>query len=388
MTGGGPWSATDKYTRLSADGPKSDLLRNVPRQISSLEPRVSFSNSEGHYCTMVWHKIRSVSHFLQPPAIDKAYEVKRKKSMLIKWRVDWREIESTHYITIISARNTGTSTVFRAPFSTTFRWRIFSNQRESISWCPKSPFSVKNSKSTNCPNFSCRTRPSVNRSLIFLDSQVLGRRCKQSTRWRWEEELDGYCRSKLGIIINAPKDTDSSALCSAKARTSRVISTTNFFPTAPSGIEKRFGFQCMTSSYAFFTADKKTSPRTSFPQTNAVDEARWKSGRFAILFWPSWTCWLSFESKPPAADPLSSLSSSSKSCEATPRSLVWCSCVSGGFPISSWWDEVPDSESALRRRRGWDMNFFFFEQKQYWPTTGEKPTTIKRRRSELDLDTK
>ena len=108
MTGGGPWSATDKYTRLSADWPQSALLRSVPRQISSLEPGVSFSNSEGRYCTMVWQKIRSVSHFLQPPAIDKASEVKRKKSMLIKWRVDWREIESTHYVTIISARNTGT----------------------------------------------------------------------------------------------------------------------------------------------------------------------------------------------------------------------------------------------------------------------------------------
>ena len=31
---------------------------------------------------------------------------------------------------------------------------FFSNQRESISWCPKSPFPSKNSKSTNCPNFS------------------------------------------------------------------------------------------------------------------------------------------------------------------------------------------------------------------------------------------
>ena len=31
---------------------------------------------------------------------------------------------------------------------------FFSNQRESISWCPKSPFPAKNSKSTNSPNFS------------------------------------------------------------------------------------------------------------------------------------------------------------------------------------------------------------------------------------------
>ena len=71
-------SATDKYTQLSADGPKSGLLRSVPRKISSLEALVSFSNSEGRYCTMVWQKIRSVSHFLQPPAIDKASGVKRK----------------------------------------------------------------------------------------------------------------------------------------------------------------------------------------------------------------------------------------------------------------------------------------------------------------------
>ena len=34
---------------------------------------------------------------------------------------------------IVSARNTGTSTIFRGPFSTTFRWRTLSNQRESIS---------------------------------------------------------------------------------------------------------------------------------------------------------------------------------------------------------------------------------------------------------------
>ena len=71
-------------------------------------------------------------------------------------REDWCENERTHYVTIISARNTGTSTIFWAQFSTTFRWRIFSNQWESISWCPKSPLvliSVKNSISTNSPNF-------------------------------------------------------------------------------------------------------------------------------------------------------------------------------------------------------------------------------------------
>ena len=69
MTGGGPggrpWSATDKYTRLSADGLKSGLWRSKPRQIFSLGPLV-LSSSEDHYCTMVSQKNRSVSlsHFL------------------------------------------------------------------------------------------------------------------------------------------------------------------------------------------------------------------------------------------------------------------------------------------------------------------------------------
>ena len=67
------------------------------------------------------------------------------------------EKQSTHYVAIISARNTGTSTIFRAPFSTTSGF--FSNQRESISWCPKSQFPSKNSKSTNCPNFSFKAGP-------------------------------------------------------------------------------------------------------------------------------------------------------------------------------------------------------------------------------------
>ena len=70
--------ASATCTRLSASWPTSGLLRSVPRKISSLEALVSFSNSEGRYCTMVWQKIRSVSHFLQPPAIDKAFGVKRK----------------------------------------------------------------------------------------------------------------------------------------------------------------------------------------------------------------------------------------------------------------------------------------------------------------------
>ena len=47
-------------------------------------------------------------------------------TMYVNQRHDeWRENESTHYVPIISARNTGTSTIFRAAISTTFGWRIF-----------------------------------------------------------------------------------------------------------------------------------------------------------------------------------------------------------------------------------------------------------------------
>ena len=76
--------ASATCTRLSASWPTSGLLRSVPRKISLLEPQVSFSNSDGRDCTMVWQKIRSVSHFLQPPPIDKASEVKRKNECISK----------------------------------------------------------------------------------------------------------------------------------------------------------------------------------------------------------------------------------------------------------------------------------------------------------------
>ena len=43
---------------------------------------------------------------------------------------------------------------FRTPFSTTFRWRIFLNPTRIDQSVPQEPISVKNSKSTNSPNFS------------------------------------------------------------------------------------------------------------------------------------------------------------------------------------------------------------------------------------------
>ena len=98
MTGGRPWRATDKQ-RLSANRPKSGLWRSIlARQILSLGPLILLSSSEDHYCTMVWQKIRSVSHFLQPPVIDKASKVKRKNVRKLKaWRLARKTKSSLHH---------------------------------------------------------------------------------------------------------------------------------------------------------------------------------------------------------------------------------------------------------------------------------------------------
>ena len=74
----------------------------------------------------------------------------------------WRELERTYCVRSTSARNTDTWAFFRTPFSTTFCWRIFSNQRESVvvgPLVPQGPIFVKNSKSTSSPNFSINPQP-------------------------------------------------------------------------------------------------------------------------------------------------------------------------------------------------------------------------------------
>ena len=134
---GRPSSATDKFTRLSADGPKSGLWRINPRQILSLGPLVLFSSSEDHYCTIVWQKIGSVSHVLQPAAIDKTSTLNAKMYVNHR-REDWREKHRTHYVTIIFVKNTGTSTIFERRFQPLSVGGFSSNQPDSISWCPKS----------------------------------------------------------------------------------------------------------------------------------------------------------------------------------------------------------------------------------------------------------
>ena len=89
------------------------FCESVPRQILFIRASCSSWSSNGHTSTTVWQKIRSVPHFLQPPAIDKEARVKRKNVCKSKaWR-DGANLKA-HCVTIISARNTGT-------------WAFFSN---------------------------------------------------------------------------------------------------------------------------------------------------------------------------------------------------------------------------------------------------------------------
>ena len=71
--------------------------------------------------------------------------IKRKNVCKSKaWLTRWRELESTYCVTIISARNTGTwAFFFERRFQPLSVGGFFSNQRESISRCPKSPFPSK-----------------------------------------------------------------------------------------------------------------------------------------------------------------------------------------------------------------------------------------------------
>ena len=100
-------------------------------------------NSNGHTSTTVWQKIRSVPHFLQPPAIDKKPESKRK--MYVNQRRDemartWKHIlRHDHF----RAKYRYVGVFFERRFQPLSVGGFFSNQRESISRCPNSPFPSK-----------------------------------------------------------------------------------------------------------------------------------------------------------------------------------------------------------------------------------------------------
>ena len=85
--------------------------------------------------------------------------VKRENAWKSNGVTRWRELQSTYYVTSISARKTGTW-AFLTPFSTTFRWRIFSQiNRNRLVGTPKRPFPSKTQNQTTSPNFSSLRPP-------------------------------------------------------------------------------------------------------------------------------------------------------------------------------------------------------------------------------------
>ena len=125
--------------RSLPDGSISGLLRKRATANPFTRSYCYSWSSYEHTSTTVWQKIRSVPHFLQPPAIDKEPESNAK--MYVNQRRDEMARIWKHILRMsISARNTGTCAFFRTPFSTTFRWRFF---LKPISRCTKSPFPSK-----------------------------------------------------------------------------------------------------------------------------------------------------------------------------------------------------------------------------------------------------
>ena len=129
--------------RSLPDGSILGLLRK--RATANLFTRASCSSrsSNGHTSTTVWQKIRSVPLFLQPPAIDKEPESNAK--MYVNQRRDemartWKHIlRHDHF----RAKYRYVGVFFECHFQPLSVGGFFSNQRESISQCPKSPFPSK-----------------------------------------------------------------------------------------------------------------------------------------------------------------------------------------------------------------------------------------------------
>ena len=129
--------------RSLPDGSILGLLRK--RATANPFTRASSSSwsSNEHTGTTVWQKIRIVPHFLQPPAIDKEPESNPK--MYVNQRRDemaqtWKHIlRHDHF----RAKYRYVGVFFERRFQPLSIGGFFSNQRESISRCPKSPFPLK-----------------------------------------------------------------------------------------------------------------------------------------------------------------------------------------------------------------------------------------------------
>ena len=126
------------------DGQFWVFSESVPRQILLLGLLVIPGAARRKRVLQFDKKIRSVDlpHILQPPASEEPESIAK---MYVNRRA-WRDganlkarIASWAFPREIPVRGR----FFRTPSSITFRRRIFSDKRESISRCPKSPFSSK-----------------------------------------------------------------------------------------------------------------------------------------------------------------------------------------------------------------------------------------------------
>ena len=103
-------------------------------------------SSNGHTSTTLWQKIRSVPHFLQHTSDRQRARVKRKnvcKSKgVTRWSRTWKHIlRHESFPREIPVR--GRFFFFERRFQPLSVGGFFSYQRESISWCLKSPFPSK-----------------------------------------------------------------------------------------------------------------------------------------------------------------------------------------------------------------------------------------------------
>ena len=129
--------------RWLPDGSISGLLRKRATANPFTRASCSSWSSNRHTSTTVWQKMRSVPHFLQPPAIDKEPESNAK--MYVNQRRDemartWKHILRHEHF---RAKNRYVGVFFERRFQPLSVGEFFSKQRESISRCPKSPFPSK-----------------------------------------------------------------------------------------------------------------------------------------------------------------------------------------------------------------------------------------------------
>ena len=138
-----PLAAAFMHMYRLTGGSISGLLRKRATANPFTRASCSSWSSNGHTSTTVWQKIRSVPHFLQPPAIDKGPESNAK--MYVNQRRDERARTWKHTLRHedFRAKYRYVGVSFERRFRPLSVGRFFSDQRESISRCPKSPFPSK-----------------------------------------------------------------------------------------------------------------------------------------------------------------------------------------------------------------------------------------------------